>query len=365
MKRSETRKRVLVAMSGGVDSSVTALLLKEKGYQVTGITMQLLPKYYDEEDGSKSCCGLSNIMDAQHVASLLGIPHYVLNMREQFQERVINNFSEEYKRGRTPNPCIRCNQFIKFGILLKKALALEADYVATGHYARIEHDQVIGNYCLKRAVDIKKDQSYFLYVITQNQLKHTLMPLGYFKKDSVRAIAKENGLPVSGKEESQEICFVQGKDYRSFLKEYIPDSRQPGPIIDKDGKMLGYHKGIIEYTIGQRKGLGISDGNPLYVIEIDRKNNTLVVGREVDVYHNELIASDVNWTAEPVTSSIEIQAKIRSLHKPSEATLIPAGNGTVRITFSRPQWAITPGQAVVFYKGDRVIGGGIIANEKH
>ncbi len=353
------KKTVLVAMSGGVDSSVTALLLMREGYKVVGITMQLLPKN-SGIDGPDTCCGLRNIEDAKHVASLLNIPHYVLNMRSHFQESVINNFLKEYKMGRTPNPCIRCNQFLKFGILKKKSEEVGAEYTATGHYARIEYDSASGRYTLKRGIDLSKDQSYFLYVMNHNQLKHTLMPLGYQTKANVREIAKKNGLPVYSKPESQEICFIKGNNYRKYFKETGINPGAPGPIYDKEGNLLSTHTGIMNYTIGQRKGLGISAPTPFYVTKIDRESNSIFVGKREDVYRMELTAGDVSWTSERVEKPVRLYAKIRSLHTAAEAALTPLETGAVHLIFKKPQWAITPGQAAVFYIGDKVIGGGTI-----
>ena len=292
----------------------------------------------------------------------MGIPHYVLNFRDQFREKVISNFCEEYKQGRTPNPCIRCNRYIKFDALLKKAEELDADYIATGHYARIEYDNQSKRYLLKRGVDSKKDQSYVLYVMTQEQLKRTLMPMGNFTKDQVKQIAKEKDLPIVNKPESQEICFIPDNDYGKFLEERIPEVTKPGPIRNKEGKVIGKHQGIIFYTVGQRKRIGITRKYPLYVIAIDKKNNTVVVGKREDVYSDELIADNTNSIAirEP-KEPIRVTAKIRYRHQASPATVIPLNGDRVQLKFDQPQWAITPGQAVVFYDGDIVIGGGTIS----
>jgi len=346
-------------MSGGVDSSVAAALLREQGYTVIGITMQLLPKAFNEN--TESCCGVRSIRDAQQVAAHLGIPHYVLNMREQFRDLVIDNFTDEYRNGKTPNPCIRCNQFIKFGSLLKKADELNAEFIATGHYARIEYDEVKDAYLLRKGVDPEKDQSYFLYVMTQNVLKRTLMPLGRFRKTDVRELARNMNLRVSTKPESQEICFIEGKNYRRFFEQYSPQLLEPGPIRSEAGEILGTHTGIMGYTIGQRRGLGISSASPLYVTEIDRASNTITVGSRNRVYHRELEAQAVNWIAgEPQNDSIAVTAKIRSLHVPAEALLFPAGEKGIRVSFREAQWAVTPGQAVVCYTGDTVLCGGVI-----
>jgi tRNA-specific 2-thiouridylase len=360
--------RVVATMSGGVDSSVTAALLKERGFEVIGITMQIQER--SEDWGG--CCGLSSIEDAKKAADMLGIPHLVLNFRDIFMERVIANFCKEYREGRTPNPCIRCNQYIKFGALVKRARELGADYVATGHYARIEKREFrVGSsksgkknkprYALRKGVDAKKDQSYVLYTMTQEQLEHTLMPLGEFTKDEVRGIAKEKDLPAADRPESQEICFIQNETYGEFLKKYIPEGARPGPIVNKEGKVIGEHRGIIFYTIGQRRGIGIAAGEPLYVIAIDKERNSIVVGKEEDVYGDELIANDVNYTAvERLKEPVKMDAKIRYLHQASSALVSPLNEDRVKVKFDEPQWAVTPGQAVVFYDGDNVAGGGTI-----
>jgi tRNA-specific 2-thiouridylase len=339
-------KRVLVAMSGGVDSSVTAALLKDRGFEVIGITMQIW-------EGSRDWGGC--------VANRLGIPHYVLNFRDIFREKVIANFCEEYKEGRTPNPCIRCNQYIKFATLLKKAGELSADYIATGHYARIEFDNQKKRYFLRKGVDSQKDQSYVLYVMTQEQLRQTLMPLGNLTKDQVREIAKEKDLPVANKPESQEICFIPDNNYREFLRKHIPEGAKPGFFINKEGKVIGEHQGIIFYTIGQRKGISIAVKEPLYVIAIDKKNNTITIGKKEEVYGDELIANNVNFIdRERLKAPIKVEAKIRYLQQASSATIIPLDREKFKVKFDQAQWAITPGQAVVFYDEDLLIGGGTI-----
>jgi len=358
--------KVAAAMSGGVDSSVAAALLKENGYDVIGATMQIWPRGKQvPADSFGGCCGLDAVSDAKIVAHKLGIPHYVVNFRDVFEERVIADFCREYSLGRTPNPCIRCNQYIKFGALLDKARALSADFIATGHYARIERDSATRRYLLKKGFDPAKDQSYFLYALTQEQLSQTLLPLGAFTKGRVREMAGDLGLPVNSKPDSQEICFIPDHDYAAFLKDYIPQAAGPGPIVDEEGKTLGRHQGIISYTVGQRKGLGLSAGEPSYVIALEPATNTVVVGSREATRGNELVASGLNWIAmDRLEQNITAKAKIRYRHQEAEVTISPLSGEEVYIKFKEPQMAITPGQAVVFYDGDIVIGGGIIERTK-
>ncbi len=358
-------KRVLVAMSGGVDSSVACALLKEQGYDVIGITMRI----WDEPLRTKisppihhrkySCCGGGPaIADARRVAHKLGIPHYTLDFRAEFQEQVVKNFIQEYQIGHTPNPCIRCNRFIKFDILLRRCQEFNADFLGTGHYARIE--KIGERWLLKKGIDAKKDQSYFLYAMTQEQLAKTLMPLGDLTKSEVRKIAKDLDLLVAEKPESQEICFIPDDNYPQFLKEFIPDAAKPGPILNKNGKVIGKHKGILSYTIGQRKRIGIPFQERLYVIGIDLKKNAIIVGTEKDGYGSELIADDLNYIAvDKIEAPLKVKAKIRSVHPEAAAEIKPV-NGKIHLRFDKPQWAITPGQAVVFYNDDIVLGGGTI-----
>ncbi len=363
MKKAEAPRRIVVAMSGGVDSSVAAVLLKEQGFEVIGMTMDLyaLPKEFCRSENLKSCCGWRAQEDANRVAIALGIPHYVVDFRREFERSVIEDFSREYGRGRTPNPCIRCNQFIKFDLLLERAGRLEADLVATGHYARIEFDAATCRYLLKKGQDSGKDQSYFLYTLTQAQLASTLFPLGGLTKRDVRKTAERLGLPVAQKAESQEICFVPDRNYPKFLKERIPQAFRPGPILDLQNRVIGKHEGIIHFTVGQRKGLGIAAPQPLYVISIDPGKNAIVVGNNEDLYRSCFRASSLNWIAMGnLAKSMAVQARIRYKHGEAKATIFPADSGRVRVEFEKPQRAVTPGQAVVFYDGDTVIGGGII-----
>lgn len=359
--------KVVVAMSGGVDSSVAAAILKEEGYQVIGVTMQIWPSEreacgIDRFDG---CCGLNAVEDARAAAYKLGIPHYVMNFRDIFAQKVIAYFCQEYSLGRTPNPCIRCNQYIKFDALLERAKGLGADFVATGHYARVIRDKASGRYLLKKGIDRNKDQSYVLYSLAQQQLRHSLLPVGDFTKEKVREIARELGLPVADKPASQEICFISDNDYPRFLKEYIPEAVKPGLILDREGNILGEHQGILFYTIGQRKGLGISAKEPFYVTAIDREKNALIVGNKEDVYGNKLIASELNWIViDKLSEPIMVTAKIRYRHEEAEARVTPSDGDQVDVEFKERQMAITPGQAIVFYDGDNVVGGGTIEKKR-
>jgi len=340
--------KVVVAMSGGVDSSVAAALLKEAGHDVIGATMQItLPP--------------DKLEDARIAAGKLDIPHHIINLGDIFAREVIAPFCQEYLQGRTPNPCIRCNRYIKFGALLDKAEQLGADFIATGHHARIERDNISGRHLLKKGVDRRKDQSYFLYTLTQEQLNHTLLPVGSFKKDRIRKIAGELGLSSAAKADSQEICFIPNDDYPEFLKNHASQTVVPGPILDKDGNVLGEHEGIQFYTIGQRKGLGIAAGEPRYVISINPEQNAIVVGSKAETFSLELTASVLNWISiANLEGPITAKAKIRYQHRETEAEIIPLTGNEVYVKFAEPQMAITPGQAVVFYHGDTVIGGGTI-----
>jgi tRNA-specific 2-thiouridylase len=358
------KKRVLVAMSGGVDSSLAAALLKEQGYDCIGVTMRLWVDTGFEEEARHSgrgCCSLAAAEDARRVADRLDIPFYVLNFKESFREKVVDYFVSEYARGRTPNPCIACNRFMKFDLLLRRAMELEARYIATGHYARVEFNQAGGRWHLKKAVDKAKDQTYTLYNLTQHQLEHILFPLGGLHKSEVREMAAGYGLAVAEKPESQEICFIPDDDYRRFLREEAGLKDVPGPILDLDGKVLGTHQGISFYTVGQRKGLGLAAGRPLYVVEVDRKRNAVIVGDDRDVYSTGLIAGDLNYIGIPDPEEplrAEIRVRYHAAEVPGLVTPLPGG--LARVDFELPERAVTPGQSVVFYRNGDVLGGGVI-----
>ncbi len=352
-------------MSGGVDSSITAYLLKGAGYEVIGATMRIWDSGRDlsthMETDLYGCCGVTGVEDARGVAQQLGIAFYVLDLREQFEREVISYFCEEYLKARTPNPCILCNEKVKFGALLSKARELEATFISTGHYARAEYDRASERYLLKRGKDAKKDQSYVLFSLSQNQLSHSLFPLGYSRKEDVRKKAKELGLRVHEKPESQEICFIPGVDYRPFLRSRASRKIQPGDIVDTQGRVLGKHEGLPFYTIGQRRGLHLSAGKPLYVVGFDRERNLVLVGEKREAYCSGLIAHRVNWIAiDELSRPVKVKAKIRYAHREADAVIAPLTDGTVKLVFAQPQEAITPGQAVVFYEGDMVMGGGWI-----
>lgn len=346
-------------MSGGVDSSVAAYLLKQEGYEVTGITMQIWPQ---PENQARACCSLDAVSDARRVAWDLDIQHYVMNFRGEFQSSVIDPFYKSYIEGHTPNPCINCNRFIKFDSFLKKALAMGADYIATGHYARIEKDPDSGEWKLFKGTDHNKDQSYALYSMTQEQLKHTLLPIGIYNKDEIRQIARDAGLLIAEKEESQEICFVpEGETYADFLEKYQSFEPKRGEIRHVSGEVLGEHEGIHRYTIGQRKGLGINYGSPLYINEIDPNNNTIWVGEEDDLYKKTAIAEDFHFISEKNRPDklYGVTAKVRYSAKPALADAI-VEDKRVKVIFHEGQRAITPGQAIVLYNEDEVLGGGTI-----
>ncbi len=353
-------KRVLVAMSGGVDSSVAAAVLKDSGFEVIGGTMEVFPDYEQPSLEEGGCCSLSDIEDAKKVAYKLGIPHYTFNLKEVFHQEVIDDFINEYANARTPNPCVICNKEIKFKALLKRAIELDADYIATGHYARIIHNSG-DRHLLKKSVDKEKDQTYMLYVLNQFQLEHTLMPLGDYNKSKVRKIAKELGFVTHNKPESQDICFVPDDDYIRFLDENSSALFEPGPIVDTEGNKLGEHDGLHRYTIGQRKGLGIAAGYPLYVVALNRDRNAIIVGRDEDVYSKSLYADNLNWISiQTLKEPLDVYARIRYNSQEVPARVYPLEEDKVKVVFNEEQRAITPGQSVVFYDGELVIGGGLI-----
>lgn len=397
-KNFSQNEKILVAMSGGVDSSVAAALLKEAGADLVGVTLIL---YCSEKSSERSCCSWSAAADAKKVADQLGFPHYTINLKAEFQEKVIADFVNEYRQGRTPNPCIRCNQFIKFDQLLKKAKELGCQKIAMGHYARVSFSphpdscspRVVDNvplpqgegvgklpfgkeklgegyYHLLKGKDKKKDQSYVLYRLNQEQLGQIVFPLGEMTKGEVRQYAKKLKLPVAEKKESQEICFVEDDDYGNFLKERAPELVKPGVIVDLKGQVVGQHQGVAFYTIGQRKGIGHHRGEPKYVVAIDQPKNRIVIGDQEDLFKKELLADNLSFIAGVIpTTPLKVTAKIRYNSAEAEATLLvnPKGKekaeekAKVKVIFAEPQRAVTPGQAVVFYQGEEVIGGGIIS----
>ena len=359
--------RVVVGMSGGVDSSVAAWLLKEQGYDVIGVTMQI----WQEEDACSieengGCCGQSAVEDARAVARALDIPYYVMNFKKEFKAWVMDDFAREYFMGRTPNPCIRCNRYVKWEAMLNKCLALGADYIATGHYAQIVRLDN-GRYTLK-AAQSSKDQTYALYNLTQEQLSKTLMPVGSYTKAEIRAMAAKIGLKVAAKPDSQDICFVPDGDYARFLERYTGQKIPEGNFVDKDGHILGRHKGITHYTVGQRKGLGLSMGHPVFVTQIRPETGEVVIGENSDVFSPGLIASDLNFMSvcPPAPGeTLRVFAKVRYAHKGAPGTLKMLEGGRALCLFDEPVRAITPGQAVVFYDGDFVAGGGTIEKAVH
>lgn len=359
------RKKVVVGMSGGVDSSVAAYLLKEAGYEVIGVTMQI---WQDEErsvlEENGGCCGLSAVEDARRVASLLEIPYYVMNFKKEFKHSVIDYFVQEYLEGKTPNPCIACNRYVKWESLLQRSLQIGAEYIATGHYARIERLNN-GRYALRKSATAAKDQTYALFNLTQHQLEHTLMPVGEYKKDEIRKIAGEIGLNVAAKPDSQEICFIPDHNYGKFIEENSGRKIEEGNFVDVHGNVLGRHKGIIHYTVGQRKGLNLSMGYPVFVVEIRPAANEVVIGRSEEVFTDRLLAGNLNFMSIPdLEGEKEISAKIRYNHQGASCIIRKVKVDVAECIFHEPQRAITPGQAVVFYDGDYVLGGGTILSNQ-
>jgi tRNA-specific 2-thiouridylase len=352
--------RIVVAMSGGVDSSVAAALLAEQGHEVIGLSMQL----YDQSEGQTSfgsCCSIDDLHDARRVAAAINIPHYIVNFEKQFSEQVISNFVSEYAAGRTPLPCAHCNSDLKFATLAERARGFGADAVATGHYARVEHD-ASGRVTLRRGVDEGKDQSYFLFSLTQAQLASAVFPVGDLPKDEVRAYARQRRLPVADKPDSQEICFIPDNDYRTFVTRSVPDAARDGAFVDESGRVVGRHAGIHRFTVGQRKGLGLSSqaGAPLYVLSLRPADQQVVVGPKTSLERTRLTASGVNWIVAEPSGTLSVAAQIRHHHQAAPAAVRSLGDGRAEVVFDAPQLAISPGQAVVFYDGDAVVGGGWI-----
>ena len=354
-------KRVVVAMSGGVDSSACAALLHAQGYECIGVTMKLWDGPEAVEGHHKTCCTLDDVSDARRVAGQLGIPFYVANFKEPFARHVIDDFVASYQHGYTPNPCAQCNRHLKFAALQQRAQQLGADCVATGHYASVVRADD-GRYHIRRGRDASKDQSYFLFDLSQAQLSHAMFPLGDFSKDEVRGMAAQFGLKVAAKAESQEICFVPGGDYRTFLRPRLDaDTLQPGPIVDTAGKVLGEHQGLPFYTVGQRRGLGIAATQPLHVVGVQPADNTLVVGTRHEATRDAFTVERLNWMRTPPERPLDTTVQIRYRQQPIPATVHPADGAQARVVLRDPQFAVAPGQAAVFYDGDTVIGGGWIA----
>ena len=354
-------KKAIIAMSGGVDSSVAALLTKESGDECIGATMKL---YNNEDIGvhrEKTCCSLDDVEDARSVAYQMDMPYYVFNFTADFHTEVMDRFVDAYENGCTPNPCIDCNRYLKFDKMFHRMQEIGYDYIVTGHYARVEYDEKRDRYLLKKAADDTKDQSYVLYMLTQEQLAHVKLPLGGLRKDQVRVIAEKHGFINARKHDSQDICFVPDGDYAGFIERYTGKSFEPGNFVDQEGHVLGQHKGIICYTIGQRKGLGLALHEPMYVCRIDPKTNTVVLGRDRDLWSKELTAKDFHWiSGEVPTGTQRIKAKIRYRHQEQWANAEITGPDSIHLVFDEPQRAITCGQSVVLYDGDVVVGGGTI-----
>lgn len=363
---------VAVAMSGGVDSSTVAAILRESGRPVVGLTMQLwnqrrLPQLQGDGPAPHRCCSLDDVYDARRVAEHIGIPFYVVNFERAFEETVVRPFVQDYLAGRTPIPCTRCNNDVKFAELLTTARQIGAERIATGHYARVRHNRETGRYELLRAVDESKDQTYFLFGLTQEQLSRTEFPLGELTKQEVREIARRLAVPVAEKPESQEICFVPSGSYVRFIENYLEEqggalAGEPGDMVLTTGEVVGRHEGLHHYTVGQRRGLGIAIGRPVFVVALDRERNRLILGEDAELRGNACEVRDVNWIAWERPEPMQAWVRIRNRHEPAEATVIATSATTARVVFREPQRAITPGQAAVFYSGERVLGGGWISS---
>jgi len=357
-------ERIVVGMSGGVDSSVAAALLVEQGADVVGVTMRVWPRQETEEPTKRfgSCCGTEAVEDARQIARALGIPHYLLSMDDEFNQKVINEFVASYGEGRTPIPCLSCNSNLKFGSLLGRARAWDAAAVATGHYVRLARDRATGRHLLLRARDLRKDQSDFLWPLTQGQLGAARFPIGELTKDEVRARARRLGLVTADKPESQDICFVPDDDYRGFLRRRAPEVFRPGAVLDRLGNTLGAHEGIAGFTVGQKRGLGLATGRPLYVVDLDPERDTITVGEAAALERDHLVATAVNFIAcAPPVAPLRVAAKIRHSHQPAAATVRALEGNRAEVVFDAPQRAVSPGQSVVFYDGDVVVGGGVIS----
>lgn len=355
----------MLGMSGGVDSSAAALLLQQEGWDVTGVTLRLRRDAYGSQPREGGCCTLDDVEDARRVAYKLGIPHHVFNFTDLFEQKVVDYFVQDYLNGRTPNPCIACNRYIKFDAMLRRAEVLGIPRIATGHYARVQYDPDRGRWLLLRSQSAK-DQSYVLYHLTQRQLSRTLFPLGNRPKEETRALAEQAGLCVAKKSDSQEICFVDDNDYAGFIQRYTGRNPSPGDFIDLQGRPVGRHRGLIHYTIGQRKGLGVTFGQPMFVCAINAQDNTITLGPQGAQMAAAVEADDLNLIAVPsLEASMEVQAKPRYQAKAAKAWISPLSNGSVRVEFAEPQRSLTPGQAVVFYDGEIVIGGGTIRRVLH
>ena len=353
--------KALIAMSGGVDSSVAACLMLRAGFDCAGATMRLCDNELLGQDQESSCCSLDDVEDARSVAYRLGMRFHVFNHTAEFRKLVVDSFITCYEQGGTPNPCLECNRHLKFDVLLQKALSLGFDYIVTGHYAKIEQDPHTGRYLLYRATDKAKDQSYFLSCLTQQQLAHTKFPLGELTKEQVRQIATEEGFINARKRDSQDICFIPDGDYKAFMERYTGKQYPAGDFLDLEGNVIGRHSGAVGYTLGQRKGLGLAMGKPVYVCDKDMERNTVTVGSNEDLFKTALLANNWNWISIPtLTEPLRVTAKVRYRHIEQPATVFPEENGFARVVFDDPQRAITTGQAVVLYDSDLVIGGGII-----